>query len=54
MDYGKVSAIRIFEKIGSPGRKMPSIRFADHAGIIGDVHYGEKEMQVSICLLYTS
>lgn len=48
MDYGKVSAIRIFEKIGSPGRKMPSIRFADHAGIIGDVHYGEKEMQVSI------
>ncbi|MCB7303850.1 ThiF family adenylyltransferase [Bariatricus massiliensis] len=45
---GKVISLRIFEKKGSTGRRMPAIRFADHAGIIGDVHYGEREMQVSI------
>lgn len=48
MSNGKVISLRIFEKKGSSGRRMPSIRFADHAGIIGDVHYGEREMQVSI------
>ena len=45
---GKVVSLRIFEKKGSTGRRMPAIRFADHAGIIGDVHYGEREMQVSV------
>lgn len=40
---GKVISLRIFEKKGSTGRRMPAIRFADHAGIIGDVHYGERD-----------
>lgn len=48
MSNGKVVSLRIFEKKGSAGRRMPAIRFADHAGIIGDVHYGEREMQISI------
>lgn len=48
MYNGKIVSLRVFERLGSKGRKMPSIRFVDHAGIIGDYRYGEKEMQISI------